>query len=187
MSTSSHEVSDLLQAWNDGDTGARDRLMPLVFDELREIARRHYERELPGHTLQPTALVNELYMKLQRQRNVQWRNRKEFFAIAARMIRRILVDYARRRRAAKRGDGGPKISFDEALGLTVKEPILIALDDALEELEKVDPRGSRVVELHAFGGLKFEEIAEILGVARSTVLRDWKHARLWLRRQLRAS
>ncbi len=184
MSASNHDISDLLRAWNDGETGARDRLMPLVFDQLREIARQHYERESPGHTLQPTALVNELYMKLGRQRNVQWHNRKEFFAIAAKMIRRILVDHARRRRAAKRGDGGPKISFDEALGLTVEEPILIALDDALKDLEKIDPRGSRVVELHAFSGLKFVEIAEVLGVARSTVLRDWKHARLWLRRQL---
>ncbi len=182
---SNPDISDLLRAWNDGDAGARDRLMPLVFDELREIARWHYDRELPGHTLQPTALVNELYVKLQRQRNVQWRNRKEFFAVSANMIRRILVDHARRRRAAKRGDGGPKISFDEALGLTVREPILLALDDALEDLAKIDPRGSRVVELHAFGGLKFTEIAEILEVARSTVLRDWKHARLWLRRQLR--
>lgn len=187
MPTSSHDISDLLHAWNDGDAGARDRLMPLVFDDLREIARRHYEREGPGHTLRPTALVNELYLRLERQRTVQWRDRRQFFAVAASLIRRILVDHARRRQAAKRRDGGPKISFEEALGLTVEEPILVALDDALEDLAKVDPRGSRVVELHAFGGLKFEEIAESLGVARSTALRDWKHAKLWLRRQLRAS
>lgn len=186
MPSSSHDISNLLRAWNDGDAGARDRLMPLVFDDLREIARRYYERESPGHTLRPTALVNELYLKLERQKTVQWRDRRQFFAVAASLIRRILVDHARRRHAAKRGDGGPKICFDEALGLTVEEPILIALDDALEDLEKLDPRGSRVVELHAFGGLRFDEIAEILGVARSTALRDWKHARLWLRRQLRS-
>ncbi len=187
MPTTSGDITDLLRAWNDGDEHARDSLMPLVFDDLREIARRHYDREELGHTLQPTALVNELYLKLKGQRSVQWRNRREFFAIAAQMIRRILVDHARSRRAVKRGDGGPKVSFDEAFGLPVVEPSLIALDDALKDLEKVDPRGSRVVELHAFGGLRFDEIAEVIGVARSTVLRDWKHAKLWLRRQLRDS
>ncbi len=181
---SRHDISDLLRAWNDGDTGARDRLMPLVFDDLKEIARSYYRREGPGHTLQPTAMVNELYMRLKGQRSVQWRSRREFFGVAANMIRRILVDYARKRQAAKRGDGGPRISIDEALGLPVREPILIALNDALEDLAKVEPRGSRVVELHIFGGLKFHEIAEVLGIARRTVMRDWQHARLWLRRQL---
>jgi RNA polymerase sigma factor (TIGR02999 family) len=178
------EVSRLLQAWNDGDSRARDRLIPLVFDDLKRIARKYYDRERPDHTLQPTALVAELYLRLKNQRRVQWRNRQEFFAVSSGLIRRILVDHARRHQAAKRGDGGPKISFEEALGCTVDEPHLIALDDALGDLEKVDPRGSKVVELHAFGGLKFEEIAEILEVGRSTVMRDWKHARLWLRRQL---
>ena len=185
MPSQDHEVSRLLQGWNDGDTGDRDQLMSLVFDDLRAIARRHFDRELPGHTLQPTALVNELYMRLKKQRSVQWRNRQEFFAVAAKMIRRILVDHARKRSAVKRGDGGPKISFDEAFGGVMDEPQLIALDDALKGLEKVDPRGSQVVELHAFGGLSFDEIAEVLQVARSTTLRDWKHARLWLRRELR--
>ncbi len=185
MPARDHEITQLLQAWNDGDIRARDQLIPLVFDDLRRIAQQHFERELPGHTLQPTALVNELYVKLQGQRRVQWRNRKEFYAISARMIRRILVDYARKRRAAKRGDGGPKVSFDEAFGISIEEPQLLALDDALKDLEKVDPRGSRVVELHVFAGLKFEEIAELLSVARSTVLRDWKHSKLWLRRHLR--
>ncbi len=184
ISNRDHEVSRLLQDWNNGDTGARDQVISLVFDDLRDIARRHFGREVPGHTLQPTALVNELYVRLKKQRSVQWRNRKEFFAVSAKMIRRILVDHARKRGAAKRGDGGPKISFDEALGGLVDEPRLIALDDALMALEKVDPRGSQVVELHAFGGLNFDEIAEILKVARSTTLRDWKHAKLWLRREL---
>ena len=180
----STEVSELLQAWNDGDVAARDRLMPLVFDDLKAIARNHYERESQGHTLQPTALVNELYMKFQKQRRVQWRNRREFFAVSANMIRRILVDHARKRQAAKRGDGGPKISFEEALGWTIDEPMLVALDDALRDLALVDPRGSRVVELHVFGGLTFVEVAEELQVARATVMRDWQHARLWLRRHL---
>ena len=178
------EVSRLLQAWNEGDSQARDRLIPLVFEDLKEIARKYYDRERPGHTLQPTALVTELYLKLKEQRRVQWRNRQEFFAVSASLIRRILVDHARKHQAAKRGDGGPKISFEEAFGWIVEEPHLIALDDALQDLEKADPRGSRVVELHVFGGLKFEEIVEVLGIGRSTVLRDWKHARLWLRRHL---
>lgn len=184
MWTPSSDVSELLQAWNDGDTRARDQLMPLVFDDLKKIARQHYRHENPGHTLQPTALVNELYMRLKDQKKVRWRSRREFFGTAAKMIRHILVDHARKRQAAKR-KGGPKISFDEAFGLTLKEPMLIALDDALKALEQVDPRGSRVVELHAFGGLRFDEIAKTLGVDRSTACRDWKHARLWLRRQLR--
>lgn len=187
MPTRDNEVSQLLQEWNRGDTGARDQLISLVFDDLREIARRHFDREIPGHTLQPTALVNELYVRLKKQRSVQWRNRKEFFAVSAKMIRRILVDHARKRRAAKRGDGGPKVSFDEAFGGVVDDPQLIALDDALQGLEKVDPRGCQVVELHAFGGLSFDEIAEVLKVARSTTLRDWKHAKLWLRRELRGA
>lgn len=179
------EVTRLLQAWSDGDEHARDRLIPLVFDELRQIARRQYSLERADHTLRPTALVNELYMRFVEQRTVQWRNRREFFAVAARLIRRILVDHARRHRAARRGGGGPKILFDEALGLPImEEPRLLELDDALKDLESKDPRGSRVVELHAFGGLSFDEIAEVLEVSRITTLRDWKHAKLWLRRQL---
>ena len=184
--TTSQEISRLLQAWNRGDKGARDRLMPLVFDELHEIARRQYEKEKPGHTLQPTAIVSELYLKLVRQERVQWQNRQEFFAIAAKLVRRILVDHARRRQAAKRGSDAPKIAFDEALGVpNLDDPALIALDEALKDLESTDPRGSRVVELHAFGGLTFEEIAQAMNLARGTVFRDWKHARLWLRRELR--
>ncbi len=185
MSARDDDITQLLQAWNDGDIQARDQLIPLVFDDLRRIAQQHFDRQNAANTLQPTALVSELYVKLQGQRRVQWRNRKEFYAISARMIRRILVDYARKRRAAKRGDGGPKISFDEAFGISIEEPELLALDDALKDLESIDPRGSRVVELHAFAGLRFDEIAEVLSIARSTALRDWKHARLWLRRHLR--
>ncbi len=185
IDSSEGDISRLLKAWNEGDERARDQLIPMVHDDLRGIARRQYERERRDHTLQPTALVNELYLKLVNQRRVRWQNRREFFAVSAKLIRRILVDHARRRRAAKRGSDGVRISFDEALGLPiVSDPTLIALDDAIEDLEKVDPRGARVVELHVFGGLTFEEIAEVLGVARGTVFRDWKHARLWLRRYL---
>ena len=179
------DISRLLSSWSDGDAAARDALIPLVFDELRGIAQRQYQMERSDHTLQPTAIVNELYMRLAAQKRVQWRHRREFFAVAARLIRRILVDHARRRRASKRGDGEPKIVFDEALGLPVMEdPMLLALDHALRSLAGVDARGARIVELHAFTGLTFEEIAEVVEVSRATVMRDWKHARLWLRRAL---
>lgn len=179
------EISRLLAAWSDGDRGARDELMPLVYDQLRGIAQRQWEMERDDHTLQPTAVVNELYMRLAKQKQVQWRHRREFFAVAARLVRRILVDHARKRRAAKRGDGEPKVVFDESLGLTeMEDPTLLALDDALTAYAEFDERGSRVVEMHAFGGLTFDEIADVLKVGRATVLRDWKHARLWLRRRL---
>ncbi|MEM9554352.1 MAG: ECF-type sigma factor [Acidobacteriota bacterium] len=179
------EISQLLVAWSDGDEGARDRLMPLVVDELRLIARRQWDQERPGHTLQPTAVVNELYMKLLGQRKVQWHNRREFFAVSSRLVRRILVDHARKRFAAKRGGGEPVLSFDESIGLPeADDPMLLRLDDALDAYAQTDSRGAQVVELHAFGGLTFDEVAETLSVGRATVLRDWKHARLWLRRAL---
>ncbi len=185
MASPDQEISRLLGAWSDGDLEARDRLIPLVFDELRAIARRQYERERSDHTLQPTAVVNELYLRLAAQRRVQWRHRPEFFAVAADLIRRILVDHARKRQAVKRGEGEPTVILDEALGLpAMKDPMLLALDQGLKALAGVDPRGGRVVVLHAFGGLTFHEIAEMLGVGRATVTRDWKHARLWLRRYL---
>ncbi len=188
MATSPSEITRLLQAWSDGDPEAREQVIPLVFDELRRIARQQYAQERLNHTLQPTALVSELYMKLVGQKNARWRNRGQFFAVAAQLIRRILVDHARRHQAARRGGGGPKISFAEDLGLpALEEPHLLELDAALKDLEKKDPRGSRVVELHAFGGLSFDEIAEVLDVSRITTLRDWKHAKLWLRRQLSSS
>ncbi len=179
------DITELLQAWNSGDLSARDRLIPLVADELRAIARQHYQKERPDHTLQPTALVNELYLKLTGQRNVHWRNRKQFFAVASKLIRRILVDYARKRGAAKRGSDEPKISFDELSLPAMEEPALLELDDGLKDLEMIDPRGASVVELHIFGGLTFVEIADVIEVSRPTVMRDWKHARLWLRRHLR--
>lgn len=181
----SSEITDLLQAWREGDEQAREDLIPLVFDDLRRIARRQFDLEKPGHTLQPTALVNELYMKLIDQRRVSWDNRREFFAVAAKMIRRILVDHARKRRAAKRGSGGPKISLDEAIGVSLGEhPNVLALDDALKGLAKVDSRGSRVVELRIFGGLTLEEIAEVMEIGRSTVVRDWNFSKRWLKREM---
>ena len=185
MSSGNGDVTRLLEAWNQGDLEARDALIPIVFEELKRIARRQLQRERQGHTLQPTALVHELYMKLVNQRRVQWQNRRDFFAVSSKLIRRILVDHARKRQAARRGGGEPRISFEEVLGLPDdQDPSILALDDALDDLGRTDPRGSRVVELHVFGGLTFDEIGEVIGVARSTVIRDWNHAKLWLRRAL---
>lgn len=185
LQNSPPEISRLLGAWSEGDLAARDELIPLVFNDLRAIARRQYEMEPSGHTLQPTAVVNELYMRLAAQKHVRWQHRREFFAFSSKLIRRILVDHARRRQAIKRGQGEPKLSFDDKIEIPMmKDPMLLALDDALERLATVDERGSRVVELHVFGGLQFLEIAELLEISRATVMRDWKHARLWLRRQL---
>lgn len=182
------DISRLLNAWCEGDLAARDELMPLVFDDLRAIARRQYELEPSGHTLQPTAVVNELYMRLANQKQVRWQHRREFFAFSSNLIRRILVDHARKRQALKRGQGAVKLQFDDALEVpAMEDPMLIALDRALQNLAEVDPRGSRVVELHIFGGLQLDEIPKILEISRATVMRDWKHARLWLRRQLAES
>ena len=181
----SSEVSRLLDQWNQGDQGALAQLMPLIVDDLRRMAGKQMAIERADHTLQPTAIVNELYMRLAAQKKVQWRHRREFFAVAARFVRRILVDHARRRGASKRGDGEPRVVFDETLGLpALEDPMVIALDEALNDLAEVDERGARIVELHAFTGLTFEEISEMLELSRATVMRDWKHARLWLRRAL---
>jgi RNA polymerase sigma factor (TIGR02999 family) len=188
MTSPRNEVTRLLQDWNEGDIDARDQLIPLVFDELRRIARHQLAKERSDHTLEPTALVHELYLRLVDQRSVRWQSRRDFFAVSATLIRRVLVDHARQFNAAKRGSGGPKISLDEALGLhDVADPDVLALDDALKELELIDPRGSRVVELHIFTGLDFKEIGEVLEISRSTVIRDWTHAKLWLRRELSRS
>ena len=186
MQTVQTEVTELLQAWNNGNSVARDQLFPLVFDDLRAMARRHHSREDSDHTLQPTAIVNELYLKLVRQRQVSWADRRGFFAVASELMRRILVDHARKRLAARRGGDAPRFVFSDALGLhAVQDEVLMTLDEGLEELAEEDPRGRRVVQLHVFGGLTFDEIAQVLGVTRRTVMRDWKHARLWLRRYLK--
>jgi RNA polymerase sigma factor (TIGR02999 family) len=179
-------VTDLLLAWGKGDESALDRLVPLVHAELHQLARRYMRGERPGHTLQTTVLVNEVYLRLVDLSRVQWRDRTHFFAMSARLMRRILVDHARKRHLLKRGGGVDFISFDDTT-MAVSEPgaDLVALDDALEALAAVDARKSQVVELRYFGGLSVEEVAETLGVSPQTVMRDWRLAKVWLLRELR--
>ncbi len=185
VSYTQDEITRLLHDWSDGDPEALNKLMPLVFDDIRDIARRHFRHESPDHSLQPTALVNEVYLRLVGRRTVQWKNREHFFGGLAGMMRRILVDHARRRLSAKRGSGAPKISLDEAiLPAAVRPADLVALDDALETLGTLNARQLKVVELKFFIGLTQEEIAEVLGVARSTVIRDWANAAAFLKREL---
>ena len=176
----------LLLAWGRGDQAAFDQLIALVHDELRRIARRHMGHERPGHSLQATALVNEAYMRLIDIKHVQWQNRAHFFAMSARVMRRILVDSARARGNEKRGGGVAKVPFDEAL-LVPQQPgqDLVALDEALQALETVHPRKSQVVEMRFFGGLSLEETAEALHVSVDTVKRDFRSAKLWLLREMR--
>jgi RNA polymerase sigma factor (TIGR02999 family) len=171
-----------------GDPAELDACFPLVYDELRRLAGRYLRAEDVGHTLQPTALVHEAYLRLVGQRNVDWRNRAQFLGIAAEMMRRILVNHAVARRTAKRGGGAPRIALDETLRVLEADDVdLLALDGALGALAAVDARASRVVELRFFGGLGIEETAEVLGVSPATVKRDWTVARAWLRRELRAA
>jgi len=179
-------VTQLLIDWSRGDQAALDKLMPLVYSELRRLATNYLRRERQGHTLQPTALVNEAYLKLIDQRNAKWQNRAQFFGISAQLMRRILVDHARQHQAAKRGGSDQqRLSITSAEGLVKQLEIdLLALNEALEELRKMDPQQERIVELKFFGGLSIEETAEVLGVGHATVERDWKMARAWLRRQL---
>jgi RNA polymerase sigma factor (TIGR02999 family) len=180
-------ATELLMAWGRGEATAFDRLVPLVHDELRRLARRYMARERPGHTLQATALVNEAYLRLIEVKRVRWQNRAHFFAMSARVMRRILVDSARARGNDKRGGGVTKVSLDEAVVVS-KQPgqDLVALNDALQALEAVHPRKSQVVELRFFAGLSLEETAEALHVSPDTVKRDWRFAKLWLLRELRA-
>lgn len=177
----SPDVTQLLLAWSDGDNLALERLMPLVYGELKRQAERYLWRERSGHTLEPTALVHEAYFKLIDQRQARWQNRAHFFAIAAQAMRRILVDHARARQAGKRGGGDQKFSFDETIEISNhRANQMIALDDALKSLAELDSQKSRVVELKYFGGLTLEEIAEALGVSRATVIREWRMAKAWL-------
>jgi RNA polymerase sigma factor (TIGR02999 family) len=178
-------VTRLLLQWKGGDAAALDRLLPLVYSELRRIAARHLKRERPGHSLQPTALVHEAYLRLVDAANVDWHERAQFFGLAARLMRQILVDHARTRDAAKRGGGTPKVSLEEAPEPHRGPDIdLIALDEALGQLAALDPQQGRVVELRYFGGLTIEETAEVIGVSPATVKRDWTMAKAWLRREL---
>ena len=185
MTPSPQEVTQLLVAWGGGDRAALDRLMPLVYEELRRLARHYMSGECPGNTLQTSALVNEAYLRLADQTNPNWQNRAHFFAISAQLMRQILVDYARKRRSHKRGGGERQVSLDEALIVSEERAAdVVALDAALEGLAEIDPRKCRVVELRFFGGLSIEETAEVLQVSPGTVMRDWTLAKAWLRREI---
>jgi RNA polymerase sigma factor (TIGR02999 family) len=178
------EVSTLLRAWTEGDRSALDKLTPIVYDELRRLARYYLKGERPGHTLQTTALVNEAYLRLVDYKHMQWQDRAHFFAVSAQLMRRILVDHARRHNL-KRGRGVQHVSLDEALLVgTARSADLVALDEALQALARLDPRKAQVVELRFFGGLSVEETAEVLKVSPVTVMRDWSTARAWLYREL---
>jgi len=189
MESSRHSrVTDLLLAWGDGDAAAMDRLAPLVYQELHRLARGYMNREREPHTLQTSALVNEAYLRLVDVQRVRWQNRAHFFAMASRMMRRILVDIARHRRYQKRGGGAEHVNFDENLTVSPNPSAdLVAIDDALNALAEVDPRKVRVVELRFFVGLDVRETAEALNVSPETVRRDWRLAKVWLRREIRKS
>ena len=183
---SSENITQLLVKWGDGDKAALERLMPLVYSELRRLAKNYLRRERQNHTLQPTALVNEAYLKLIDQRKPRWQNRAQFYGVAAQMMRRILVDHARQNKAAKRGGSEQqRLSITSAGQLGEKpDTDLLALHEALKELKTFDPQQERIVELKFFGGLSIEETAEVMGIGHATVKRDWKMARAWLRRKL---
>jgi RNA polymerase sigma-70 factor, ECF subfamily len=185
MDASPQQVTQLLAAWSDGDQLARDQLVSVVYPELHRLAHHYMTREAPGHTLQTSALVNEAFLRLVDQRDVRWRNQAHFFGIAAQMMRRILVDYARNRRYAKRGGGAHAMSLDEALIVSDERSAeVVGVHEALEQLAQFDLRKSQIVELRFFGGLSIEETAEVLGVSPGTVMRDWTLAKAWLRREM---
>jgi len=179
------EVTRLLRAWSGGDANALERLTPLVYRELHRRAHWQMARERAGHTLQTTALVNEIYVRMVDLRGVSWRDRAHFFALASRLIRNVLIDAARAKGAVRRGAGSPHIPLEDALVSIERSGVLMALDDALTTLSTMDERKSRVVELRFFGGLGVEETAEVLKVSPETVKRDWKLAKAWLRREMR--
>src|SRR5215471_6568896 len=188
MTVSQTGVTELLVDWSKGDQEALNKLIPLVYDELHKLASRHLRRERPDHTLQTTALVHEAYLKLVDQRNAHWENRVQFFAVAAQLMRRILVDYARSHRASKRGGDVYKLSIDEAvIASEEKDAELLALDEALNHLESIDPQQSRVVELRVFAGLTLEETAKALNISPRTVRREWSMAKAWLHREIRSN
>jgi RNA polymerase sigma-70 factor, ECF subfamily len=185
MTSSPMEVTQLLIEWRNGDKTALDKLIPLVYNELHRMADRYMGRETPGRTLQTSALVNEAYMKLVDHKNIDWKNRAHFFAVAAQAMRRILVDHARSRLYAKRGGGAQKVSLDEAAVVAVDQAAeVVALDDALQSLAAIDQRKCQIVELRYFSGLSVEETAEALGISPITVMRDWNTAKAWLLRAM---
>ena len=180
------DLTALLRDASEGDQNALDRLMPLVYGELRKIAASYLRQERKDHTLQPTALVHEAYLRLNHQKDVAWQNRAHFFGIAAQMMRRILVDHARKRQAAKRDASAWRVTTAEVDGGAESAPELLALDRALEELEQIDPQQAKIVELRFFGGLTVEETAEVAGISPRTVKREWRTAKAWLRREIGA-
>jgi len=181
----SHRITRLLRAWGQGDDAALAELTPLVHSELRRVARGYIKGERPDHTLQATALVNECFLRLMDARQVPWQDRAHFFALSARLMRRILVDVARARRYDKRGGGAEHVPLDEVVPAVERGRDLVALDDVLHSLATIDERKSQIVELRFFGGLNHEETAEILGVSAKTVMREWQVAKMWLLRELR--
>jgi len=182
---STQDISRMLHDWSNGDEAMPARLMPLVYDELRRLADHYLRGERPDHTLQPTALVHEAYLRLTDQTGMTWQNRAHFFAVAAQSMRQVLVDHARSHRAAKRGSG-QKLALDEAAGISQPQEVdLLALDEALSRLAVLDPQQSRIVELRYFGGLTVEETAEVMGLSPRTVKRAWQMAKAWLRLQIR--
>jgi RNA polymerase sigma factor (TIGR02999 family) len=186
MTNSSHEVTQLLQAWSDGNAEALDQLTPLVYEELHRLARHYMRGERPDHSLQITELLNEAFVRLVDWKNVHWKNRAHFFGVAAQMMRRILVDFARARNYAKRGGGTVRVSLSEAADVSAERgEDFVALDDALKSLTAIDARKGRIVELRFFGGLSVEETAEVMKISPSTVMRDWSLAQAWLYRELR--
>jgi RNA polymerase sigma-70 factor (ECF subfamily) len=180
-----HEITELLAQWSDGNQTALDRLYPLVYEELRRLARSYMKREHKGHTLQTTALINEAYVRLVDQHNVHWQNRSHFFAISAQIMRRILVDHARRYLHAKRGGGAQRVSLEEVMIVArERSEEVLMLDEALGNLARLDPRRCQVVELRYFAGLNNQEIASVLKISENTVMRDWNLARAWLYQKL---
>ena len=180
------QVSQLLMNWSEGDKAALDQLIPLVHAELRRLAKRYMGRQNPGHTLQTSALINEAYLRLVDQQSVQWQDRAHFFAVSAQIMRNILIDHARKYQYAKRGGGARKVSLDESAVMPEQRAAeLVVLDDALDKLATVDPRKSQIVELRFFGGLSYDETAEVMKISARTVQREWRAARAWLQRAMR--
>ena len=185
MNDTPNEITEQLIAWSKGDEAALDALIPAVYQELRRMADSHLRGENAGHSLQPTALIHEAYLRLIDQKRVEWQNRAHFFGIASQMMRRILVDHAKAKHRVKRGGTSPKVSLDETINLgSERAAELVALDDALKVLDELDQRKSRIVELRYFGGLTVDETAQVLGVSDKTVMRDWNLAKAWLYQQL---
>jgi RNA polymerase sigma-70 factor, ECF subfamily len=185
--TTTREVTQLLQSWSGGDPLALEKLVPLVYSELHRLARGYMRGEREGHTLQTTALINEAFLRLVDWKNVSWQNRAHFFGVSAQLMRRILVDFARSRRNNRRGGDMSRVTLDEALIPAESRTDVVAVDDALKSLEKIDPRKGKIVELRFFGGLSTEETAEVLKTSSRTVEREWSLAQAWLLRELRKS